>query len=72
MKKSPWRIVVFLFSLTYIVFLWTKKDIAAMVAAMPKEDVLPLIVTTVGVSLLKVAAIAGFVLLVKWLIQKRK
>ena len=39
---------------------------------MPKEQVVPLIVTTILVSLIKVAAIAGGVLLIKWIVSKIK
>ena len=49
-----------------------KKDVAAIYATMPEEDIAPIIVTTIAVSLLKVAAIAGVVLLVKWIIAKSK
>ena len=39
---------------------------------MPSEDILPLFATTVAASLLKVAAIAGAVLLIKWIVGKVK
>ena len=71
-KKAPWRIVVFLLSAVYIVFLWVKKDIAAIYATMPADQIAPLIATTIAVSLIKVAAIAGGVLLIKWIISKSK
>ena len=50
--------------------MWVKKDIVSIYTTMPKEQVLPLIVTTVAVALLKVAAIAAAVLLVKLLASK--
>ena len=71
-KKEPWRIAVFIISVLYIVFMWVKKDIAAIYSTMPAEQVGPLIATTIAVSLLKVAAIAGIVLLIKWGIGKAK
>lgn len=71
-KKEPWRILVSVASLLFILFLWVKKDIAAIYATMPSEQALPLIVTTVAVSCLKVAAMAGVLLLAKWLIGKIK
>ena len=71
-KKEPWRIVVFIISVLYIVFMWVKKDIAAIYTTMPADQVAPLIATTVAVSLMKVAAIAGGVLLMKWVIGKAK
>ena len=71
-KKEPWRIVVFIISVAYIVFMWVKKDIADIYVTMPAEQIAPLIATTIAVSLLKVAAIAGAVLLIKWVIGKVK
>ncbi|MBR2848813.1 MAG: hypothetical protein IKB87_05100 [Clostridia bacterium] len=71
-KKEPWKIVVFTLSVAFIVFMWVKKDITAIYAKMPSEDILPLFATTVAVSLLKVAAIAGAVLLIKWIVGKVK
>ena len=71
-KKEPWRIVVFIISVVYIVFMWVKKDIAVIYATMPADHVVPLIATTVMVSLVKVVAIAGGILLVKWVITKLK
>ena len=59
-------------SVTFIVFMWVKKDIAEIYATMPSEQIAPLIVTTVAVSLLKVATIAGAILLIKWIVGKIK
>lgn len=52
--------------------MWVKKDVAGIYAAMPAEHALPMIVTTWAVSLLKTAALAGVILLVKWIIGKVK
>ena len=71
-KTDPWRIIVFILSLAFIVFMWAKKDIAAIYATMPPEQIMPRIATTVAVSALKVAAIAGAVFFVKWIIDKAK
>ena len=69
-KKKPWRIFVFLLSIAFIVCLWVKKDVASIYQTAPKEQVLPLIITSVAVSLLKVLFIAGAVLLLKWILSK--
>ena len=71
-KKEPWRIVVGIISIVFIVYMWVKKDIIAIYTTMPNEQVVPLIVTTIAVSLIKVAAIAGGILLIKWIISKFK
>ena len=69
-KKEPWRIGAFLAGVACIVWMFTKKGIAITLATLPREEALPLIVTTVAVSLLKVALLAGVILLAKWLLGK--
>ncbi len=71
-KIEPWRIIVFIIAVAFIIFMWVKKDIAEIYATMPTEQIAPLIVTTIAVSLLKVAVIAGVILLIKWIIDKLK
>ena len=71
-KKEPWRIVIGIISIVFIVYMWVKKDIITIYTTMPKEQVVPLIATTIAVSLIKVAAIAGGTLLIKWIIRKFK
>ena len=71
-KKEPWRIIVGIISIVYIIFMWVKKDIVTIYTSMPKEQVVPLIATTIVVSLLKVLAIVGGILLLKWIISKIK
>jgi hypothetical protein len=69
-KKEPWRILVAVAAVIYIVVLWVKKDIVAIYTTMPREQIAPMIATTVAVSLLKVAALTGGILLVKWIAGK--
>ncbi len=71
-KIEPWRIIAFIISVLFIIFMWVKKDIVTIYTTMPTEQVVPLVVTTIAVSLLKVAAIAGGVLLIKWIVGKIK
>lgn len=70
--KEPWKIIVFIISVLFIVFMWVKKDIMTIYTTMPEGQVVPLIATTVAVSLMKVTAIAGGILLVKWIAGKIK
>ena len=72
MKKEPWRILVGVLAIGWILYMWVKKDIAGIYAAMPPEQILPLVLTNVAVTLLKVMGIAAVILLVKWLAGKRK
>ena len=64
-KREPSRIVVGVVSIAYIVYMQLAKDIIAIYSSMPTEQAAPLIVTTIAVSLVKVAAISGGLLLVK-------
>ena len=50
--------------------MWSTKDVAGQYADLPREDLLPLLVTNAAVTLLKVAAIAGAVWLVRWIAAK--
>ena len=69
-KIEPWRILAFIVSAAFIVFMWAKKDVAAIYATMPKEQIAPLIVTTILVTLFKVLVITGVLLLIKWIVSK--
>ena len=71
-KIEPWRIIVGTISIVFILFLWVKNDIASTFTTMPKEQAIPLVVTTVVVSAVKVAVITGVILLIKWIIRKIK
>jgi hypothetical protein len=69
-KSEPWRIIVFIIAAAFIIYMWVKKDIVEIYKTMPSDQVAPLIITTVAVSLFKVAAIAGAILLIKWIVGK--
>ena len=71
-KKEPWRIIVGILAIAFIVYMWVEKDIMTIYTTMPKEQVAPLIATTIAVSLIKVAAITGGILLMKWIVCKFK
>ncbi len=69
-KREPWRIVLCVLSLLFILYMWLKKDLLSIYTSMPLQEALPLLVTTVAVSLVKVAVLTGGILLVKWIIGK--
>lgn len=70
MRKEPWRWALGLLSAAFIVYLWSTKDVAGSYADLPREDLLPLLVTNILVTLVKVVGIAAAVWLVRWLIAK--
>lgn len=72
MKREPWRITVAIVSVVFIIFMWVKKDIGAVYSTMPAEQIVPLVATTVFVTLIKVATITGVFFIIKWIIGKIK
>ena len=69
-KREPWRIIVGLAAIAFIVYTWVEKDVAATYASLPQEQLLPMIMTTAAVTLLKIALMAGGILLIKWIVGK--
>ena len=65
-KNDPWRLVAGVISAIYIVYMWSEKELLAIYSSMPMEEALPLIVTTVAVSVLKVVLLAAANWLAKW------
>ena len=61
---------VAIISVLFIVFMWVKNDIVSIYSTMPKEQIVPLIATTIVVILFKVGGIALVIFLIKWIIGK--
>lgn len=62
MKKN-WRIILGILSIAFIIGMWIKKGISM-------EMNLPLLLTTLTVSLTKVLVFAGFILLVRYILSR--
>lgn len=71
-KKETWRIIVAIISVLFIIFMWVKNDIITIYSTMPKEQIVPLIATTIIVTLVKVSGIGLAIFLIKWIISKIK
>ena len=71
-KKESWRIIVAIISVLFIIFMWVKNDIITIYSMMPKEQIVPLIATTIIVTLVKVCGIALAIFLIKFIISKIK
>ena len=69
-KKPAWRIAAFILGVAAIVVMWAGKDVTSRFAGMSPEQALPMVVTSIAVTLLKVALMTGVVLLIKWLAGK--
>ena len=72
MKKEPWRWIVFSLSAVYIAYMWHSKGAGEAWASMPADQMLPMAVTSIAVTALKVVLIAGSILLLKWILSKLK
>ena len=71
-KKEPWRIIVAIISIAYIIYMWVSKNVAGIYATLPAEQIVPLVVTNVVVTLVKVAGITLAILVIKWIASKFK
>jgi hypothetical protein len=69
MKKEPWRWIVFGLAVAYIAYMWISK---AAGSSLPAEDLLPMAVTGIAVTAVKVIAIACGILLLKYILSKLK
>lgn len=70
MKKQlpkPVRIVMFAAAVIWIVAMWVKKDLTATLAGVPAESAIPMIITSLAVTLVKVALLTAAILLFKWI-----
>ena len=69
-RREPWRIGLGIISLLFVLFMWIKRDIVGIYSTMPKAQLITMIVTTVMVSLFKVAGITAVVFLIRWISGK--
>ena len=66
-QKPPLlKIAVAAVSILFILFLWGYKDFGAL----PPGEMIPLVALNAVVSLIKIAAVAGVLLAMKWLAEK--
>ena len=64
-KNNPplWKILVAAVAIVFILFLWGYKDFGAL----PPGEMIPLVALNAVVSLVKIVAVAGVLLAMKWL-----
>ena len=66
-QKPPlWKILVAAVSIVFILFLWGYKDFGAL----PPGEMIPLVALNAVVSLIKIVAVAGVLLGLKWLADR--
>ena len=71
-EKKPRRIVIAILSVCVIAYMWIKKDVLGLWTEVGAEDALPFLLTNIGVTLIKIAVLAGIVYLVKTIAKKMK
>ena len=67
-KIEPWRLVVGIASILYIIAMYVRKDLVSIDVTLS----LPLIVTSIAVTLLKVTAFVVVIFVMKWVFNKIK
>ena len=67
-KIEPWRLVVGIASILYIIAMYVRKDLVSIDVTLS----LPLIVTSIAVTLLKVTAFVIVIFVMKWVFNKIK
>ena len=71
-KQEPWRLIVGLAAVAYIVYMWIDKGLLSTVSQIPAEQALPMAATSIAVTVAKVALLAGSVLVIKLIASKMK
>lgn len=70
-KTEPWRIIIFIVSVIFIIYLFVSKNNATDIT-LSAEQALPVLITNIAVTLVKFAVIASAVFLVKHITGKIK
>ena len=65
-RPPLWKIIVAAVAIVFILFLWGAKDFGQL----PPGEMIPLVALNVVVTLLKMAAVAGVLFGLKWLVDK--
>ena len=71
-KKEPWRLLVGIIAIAYIVYTWVEKDIFTSLTAVSGEQALPIAATSMAVTFAKVTIMAAIIFVIKWLTGKGK
>ena len=66
-KNVPWKWIAGALSLGFIVVLWVRKDLLAVCSSIPKEELLPVLASSVAVTLMKATLLVGVICLFRWI-----
>ena len=70
--KKPRRIALAIFSVIIIIIMWTEKDVLGLWSGLTIEDAVPMVITNLTVTALKIALLAGGIYLIKTVFAKIK
>ena len=70
-KKEPWRIIVFIIAVIFIIFMFVSKSNGAD-SGLSAEEAMPVLITNAAVTAVKVVAIAAVTFLGKTIFNKIK
>lgn len=70
--KKPRRIALAIFSVIVIIIMWTEKDVLGLWSGLAIEDAVPMVITNLTVTALKIALLAGGIYLIKTVFAKIK
>lgn len=71
-KKEPWRIIVKMISIAFIIYVWVEKDIVSTLTTIPKEQFVSMVVPHLVVYLIAIVVISGGVFMIKRIVGKMK
>jgi hypothetical protein len=71
-KPGVWKIVAAAISVLYIIYMWSQKDIEALSATVSPQELPMVVVTTIAVTVAKVALLALVLWLLRWGSDKLK
>ena len=71
-KIEPYRLIVGGISILFIIVMWVIKDVGNIYVTLPKEELIPVVITSICVTLLKVAFIAIGVIVLRKIFDRFK
>ena len=69
-KVDIGRLLAGFAAIVFIAYMWVEKEVVSVYTSMPIEEAIPVIVTTIVVSMFKVVGLAAVIYILKWIIRK--
>ena len=71
-KKEPWRVIVKMISIAFIIYVWVEKDIVSTLTTIPKEQFVSMVVPHLVVYLIAFVVISGGGFMINRIVGKMK